>query len=172
LSAIVVAFSYVIRHSSKRPSRMSASWSELMPRDSETLPLSRRCAAPMHGKQKRGRQHACATRSHHASTMTLRRPCLERRSTVGQPTRTRTACRSDSRSTTTTATSSRNGIRLEKSARDPELRGLAGLCIGHLARRFRQVSVDAAALVEALVADPDVVAAAPQVLDDRRRSPS
>jgi hypothetical protein len=66
-------------------------------------------------------------------------------------------------------------IRLGKSAPDPELRGLAGLCIGHLLRRFRQVSVDAAALVEALVADPDVVAAAPQVLDgqdDLRRSPS
>lgn len=56
-------------------------------------------------------------------------------------------------------------IRLGNTAPDLALRGLASLCVGHLARRFGTVSDEAAAVVRRLAHDDAVRQANPQVLD-------
>jgi hypothetical protein len=57
-------------------------------------------------------------------------------------------------------------VRVAREAPDRWLRGLASLCIGsHLARRFRAVSPEAAALVQQLATDEEMRAIYPQVVD-------
>jgi hypothetical protein len=56
-------------------------------------------------------------------------------------------------------------VALGQRAPDLAYRGLAALCIGHLARRFREVSRVAAELVRALAQDEAVVRANSSVLD-------
>ena len=50
-------------------------------------------------------------------------------------------------------------VRIGRSAPDPYLRGVASVCIGHLARRFGAVGAEARALVHELARTPDVRAA-------------
>src|SRR5947208_3037334 len=56
-------------------------------------------------------------------------------------------------------------VRIGHSAPDLALRGVAALCVGHLARRFGEVSGEAADLVRTLAADEAVRKANPHVLD-------
>lgn len=56
-------------------------------------------------------------------------------------------------------------VRIGETALDPALRGTSALAAGHLARRFRTVSAEAARMVRALAADPEVRAHYPGVID-------
>src|SRR5438874_1814882 len=56
-------------------------------------------------------------------------------------------------------------MRIADEAIDPALKGLAALCIGHVARRFDDVSLGAATTVLRLAADARVMAANPQPRD-------
>jgi hypothetical protein len=56
-------------------------------------------------------------------------------------------------------------MRIADEAVDPALKGLAALCIGHVARRFGEVTLEAATTVVRLFADAEVMAANPQPLD-------